>query len=328
MMHPGNTTVLRWGIMGTAKIAANAYLPAFRQCEGQDVLAVASRTRERATAFAREHGIAQAYGSYEALLEDPRIDAVYIPLPVALHHEWAIRCAQAGKHALVEKPLALNAEQAEAMIEAFRQRGLLLAEGMMYRYHPLNRRAYEWVREGMVGDVRHVRASFWAAAKDAKNIRMRPELGGGALLDLGCYCVSVMRWLTGAEPVDIQGVGVVKDVDVSVSGCLRFPGGQTGEFSCGLLSQFSCCYEIIGTEGRVSVPWGAMCAWPGTSFSLELRQGENQETISVPPANHYQLLLEDFKRAWQTGESMLIDVEDALQNMHVLDRLRGIVYAN
>jgi predicted dehydrogenase len=286
-------------------------------------VAVASRSLDRAEAYAEENGLQKAYGSYEELLADDEIDAVYNPLPVSLHAEWSIRTAEAGKPVLVEKPFAQNAEEARRMRKAFAERDLLLMEGIMYRYHPMTRRMKQMVDEGAVGEVRMVHAQFNADPGDPDDIRMRKETGGGALLDVGCYCVSVMRLLSGQEPESAKAQALFNEngVDVGFVGTMQFPGGVVGHLGAGLRTQFDCSYGVCGSEGRLLVDWGAMCAWPGEDFTIKHWQGEDSDEIVIPAANHYALMVEDFSAALLEGTEPMIPVSESIRNMEAIDML-------
>ncbi|MFP4322792.1 MAG: Gfo/Idh/MocA family protein, partial [Anaerolineales bacterium] len=227
------TTTIRWGILSTASIARRRVVPALQSSRNGEVVAVASRDADRARAFAAEQDIPRSYGSYEALLGDPNIDAIYIGLPNNLHAEWAMHCAAAGKPTLCEKPLALDAKQAQQMVDAFATRGVPFAEAFMYRFHPQTRRVLELVAEGVLGDLHAINAvfSFRLPPEAAENIRLQASLGGGSLMDVGCYCVNLMRLATGAEPEAVTAqalIGKTSGVDERFTGTLRFPGGVLG----------------------------------------------------------------------------------------------------
>lgn len=309
---------IRWGILSTAQIGEKAMIPAIRAAGGE-VAAVASRGFEKAQAFADKLGIPRACGSYGELLADPDIDAVYNPLPVSLHAEWSIKAAEAGKPVLCEKPLALNTSQAQEMVQAFAARGLLLSEALMYPYHALTRKVCDLVAAGAIGRLVMVNAQF-NAPSPAGNIRRSAATGGGAMLDIGCYCLSIMRRLAGEEPCDIVATGQFeRGVDIGVSGALRFPSGVTGHFGVSLDAAFDCSYEACGSEGRILADRGAMCAWPGEAFRIRCWHGGDYEEIETEPTNPYQNLVEDFQRALTDGEPMFISLEDTLANMRCID---------
>jgi predicted dehydrogenase len=314
---------IRWGILGTADIAAGATIPGMQEAENAEPLAVASRSRERAEAYAEENGLPRVYGSYEDLLADPDIDAVYIPLPVAMHAEWSLKAADAGKPVLVEKPFTRTAEEARQVRDAFAERDLQLMEGIMYRYHPLTRNVKQMVDDGLIGQIRMVHAQFNADPGDPEDIRLRKETGGGALLDVGCYCVSVMRLLAGQEPESVKAQATFNenDVDVGFVGTMQFPDGVVGHLGAGLRTQFDCSYGVCGSKGRLLVDWGALCAWPGEEFPIKHWEGEEFEEISVPAANHYTLMIEDYSAALLGGTAPEIPVSESVRNMEVLDLL-------
>ena len=313
---------LRLGILGAARIA-EAYIKAVTDSRNVVVQAVASRSLEKAAAYATKHGIPKAHGSYEALLADPEVDAIYVALPNGLHAEWSIRSAEAGKHVLCEKPLAANAAEGRAMEEAFSKRGLQLSEALMYRRHPLNQKAMALLREGRMGDLVAVHASFFAPVSESDMARHSLELAGGALRDLGSYCVSLARWAAGAEPgqVSAHAVRSPGGADVRTGGSLLFPGGVMATFGCGFGTAFSCMYEFVGTKGRLLADRGSLCAWPGGEFKIQLWSGDNFEEIAIPPANHYQLMAEEFADAVLQGKPLLFPVSDSIANLEVLDRL-------
>jgi D-xylose 1-dehydrogenase (NADP+, D-xylono-1,5-lactone-forming) len=312
-----------WGILGTARMAGT-FLNAARASRTNDVVAIASRDISKAEAFATAHQIPRAYGGYEELLADPAVDAVYVPLPVSLHAAWALRCAAAGKPMICEKPLAANATEARAIAAAFAARHLPVAEGLMYRFHPLNAGAVEIVKNGGVGQPLLVRASFSAPLRDLADIKLRPDTGGGALRDLGVYCVSVLRWLTGTEPVRVSAfakVGADSGVDETVVAALEFPGGVLGQLACSFRSGFECSYGVVGTTGSLLVDRGALCAWPDGAFSIKhWHDGQATET-PVPPANHYQLLIEDFADALLNKRAPRFPISDSVANLEVMDRI-------
>lgn len=316
---------IRWGFLSTAAIGREAMGPAIRQSRNGVLQAVGSRDLVKAEAMAAQLGFARAHGSYEAVLADPEVDAVYIPLPNAMHAEWAMRAADAGKAVLCEKPLAVSAAEAGRMAAHCRERGVLLVESFMFRHHPLTRKAVALVREGRIGRMLAVRSSFFGVeGKPADDIRFSKALGGGALADLGCYCVAVMRLLVGEEPVEVTAVAdyLSSGVDGRLSGVMKFPGGVVGEFGCGLEAPFSCTYEVVGTGGRLLVDHGGMVVWPGGEFVIKLWTKSGYEELKIAPANHYQLIAEAFAEALLEGRAPEFSAEDAVANLVVMDRLR------
>jgi predicted dehydrogenase len=309
---------LRLGILSTARINRRV-VPAARGTVLVAVVAVAGRERGRAEAHSREHGIGRVHASYEALLADPEIDAVYVPLPNSLHVEWTRRALEAGKHVLCEKPLTDRPEDAEALFALAEREGLVLAEAFMYRHNPQTRRLEQLVRDGAIGPLQLVRTSFSFLVEGEANIRLVPELGGGSVLDLGCYCVSGARLLAGEpETVFAQQVLGPTGVDDLFTAALAFPGGVHALVDCGLRLPFRATLEAAGAEGSLFVndPW--LCSSPG----IELRRGGEVEHIAVEAADSYLLELEDFARAAAGDGEPLLGRADAVGQARALGMLR------
>ena len=243
---------IRWGILGTGDINRRV-LPGARQSDELEVVAVGSRSQERADAFAQEMGIPRAIGSYEALLADPGIDAVYICLPNGMHHEWTMHALAAGKHVLVEKPYTTKPAEVTEAFDAADDANLVLSEGFMWRHIPQTRRLLEIFPS--LGELQTIRGSFSFLLENIQDIRMNAELAGGSLMDLGCYCVSAARLITGEEPDRVYAESVIgpTGVDVRMAGILHFPGGVTAELTCGFTSDHNSL-EAIGTAGWVRFP--------------------------------------------------------------------------
>jgi D-xylose 1-dehydrogenase (NADP+, D-xylono-1,5-lactone-forming) len=291
-----------WGILGAASIAGHAVAPAIANSRNGRLVAIASRDPERARSMAAEQGVQKVVPDYDSVLGDPAVDAVYLPLVNSLHREWTLRAFAAGKHVLCEKPLAMNAAEAEEMAAAARASGLRLMEAFMYRFHP---RTKEFV-EGLRGDDRplHVQASFGFHLTDTANYRMQPSLGGGALLDVGCYTVNVARWMLG-EPDTVLAEGRVDPstkVDMSVSALLHFSAGST--------ASLWCSFESAEEQGLTAVT-------PKGKFTL-------QRPFSAwrDPDDPYQLMVESFADSIVSGGPVAISPDDSVANMRVLDRIR------
>lgn len=328
-MHPDNNTPvinppLRWGFLGAARIAASYAKPLRNSSHGR-MHAVASRNLEKAAAFAQQHDIPHAYGSYEDLLNDPDIEAIYCALPNSLHEEWSIKALEAGKHVLCEKPLACDAAAVRRMRRSAEKTHRILAEGLMYRFHPVNRTTIRLLREGAIGEIISAHASFHAPVSPADTMRFDPALGGGALLDLGVYCVSFLRWALGEEPDAVKGLQQLapQGADVCTSGLLHFPSGALATFSCAYDSPFVCGYEIIGKKGRILSDGGPLCAWPDGIFSVKLFPQEGEPHIFTQPAtDHYDLMAEAFAASARGLRPLEFDLEDSESNFHVLDRVK------
>jgi predicted dehydrogenase len=314
---------VRLGILSTAHIGSGRVIPALRHCRNLEVTAVASRSLERAQAFAKEMDIPKAYGSYDELLADPNVDAIYNPLPNSLHAEWSIKCAEAGKPCLCEKPLASDAAEAQTMVDAFAKRNLLFAEAFMYRFHPQTQQVKQMVETGVIGDLREMYAAFSFVIQSEDNIRLSKPLAGGSLMDVGCYCVNVMRLMTGVEPDDVKAiarVGQQSGVDEALSGVLSFPSGALGHFDSSLRLQFTHTYELRGTKGRILVEQ-AFVVPPDRDTVICCWRGSGYEEIRVPPANSYTLMGEDFADALLNSRPPKYLPQDAVRNMQALDRL-------
>ena len=308
---------VRWGILSTAAINARL-LPAFRDSHVLDLVAVASRSPERAEAYARTRGIPRAHGSYEALLDDPDIEAVYVSLPNSLHVDWSIRALEAGKHVLCEKPLARDATAVASAFDVAERAGRLLMEGFMYRHHPQTARAVELLRGGAVGELRVVRSSFGFTVAGAENVRLDPDLDGGALMDVGCYCVSATRLLAG-EPEAAIGRSVIgpSGVDVRFAGMLALPGSVLAHFDCGLDVPAWSILEVVGSIGSLRIPRPFLIS----EAVIELVRGSSVEHVAIPAADSYRLELEGVSAAIRGEADPQLGRADALAQARTLAAL-------
>jgi xylose dehydrogenase (NAD/NADP) len=306
-----------WGFLSTANIN-DKLLAGAAASDRVDVIAVASRDAARAEAYARERGIERAYGSYDELLADPDVEAVYISLPNSLHIEWSIRALEAGKHVLCEKPLSRRAEDVERAFDVAEQSGRLLMEAFMYRHNPQTARLKELVDGGAIGRLRLVRAAFSFPLADAENVRLDASLDGGGLMDVGCYCVSGTR-LLGGEPEQVYGEQVLAEsgVDELFTGTMRLPGDVLAQFDAGLVLQVRDELEAIGHEGSLFLddPWH--CKRP----LMELRTAGGVEEIAVEPADSYRLQLENLSDAIRGEAEPLLGREDALGQARAIEAL-------
>jgi D-xylose 1-dehydrogenase (NADP+, D-xylono-1,5-lactone-forming) len=307
---------IRLGILSTARINRLLFAGA-GESDRVEVTAVASRDAARAEAYAREHGIARAHGGYDALLADESVDAVYIPLPNSLHVEWSIRALEAGKHVLCEKPLSRHPRDVERAFDAAERTGLVFTEAFMYRHNPQTARLKELVDSGEIGELRVIRAAFSFAITDEANIRLSADLDGGALMDVGCYCVSGARLLAG-EPKRVYGVSVEeRGVDTAFAGTLEFAGGVVAQFDCGLRLPMRDELEAVGSEGSVFLddPWH--CRRP----VIELRREGEVRKLKQEPADSYCLELENLADAISGEAEPLLGREDALGQARAIDAL-------
>jgi predicted dehydrogenase len=308
---------VRWGILSTARINRHL-IPAARASGLVELVGVASREQARAEEYARRWEIPRAYGSYEALLADDGIEAVYISLPNNLHCEWSIRSLEAGKHVLCEKPMSRRASEVDAAFDAAQRAGRLLSEAFMYRHNPQTARLRELLDEGAIGELRLVRSCFSFTVSDPANIRLRTELDGGSLMDVGCYCVNGSRLLAG-EPERVFGQQATgpTGTDTVFTGSLRFPGEAFALFDCGTTLPMRDELEAIGTEGSLFLddPWHARRP------VIELRRADGAERIELEPADSYRLELENLSAAIRGEAELLLGRADAVGNARAIEAL-------
>jgi predicted dehydrogenase len=320
------TRKLQWGILSTANIGTGAVIPATQKSERGEVAAIASRDEERGRAVAADLGIPKSYGSYEALLEDPDIDAVYIPLPNHLHAEWTMAAAAAGKHVLCEKPLALSAAQAEEMVDACAEAGVKLVEAFMYRLHPQWVTAREIVASGRLGALTAVHSFFSYNNTDPDNIRNIADYGGGAAMDIGCYCINLSRMFFGSEPDEIQSVVYRHPefgTDTLTSGMLRF-GDAQATFTCSTMIEDYQRVHVFGTEGRleIEIPFNAPEDRRHRLFFThggEPPVAPATETIETEAANQYTLQADAFATAVLDNKDVPLSNADSIANMKVIE---------
>ena len=313
------TEPLRLGLLSTAKITG-AILDGARDAAGVEVVAVASRDRARGEAFAAENGIGLAYGAYEDLLADDDVEAVYVPLPNKLHLPWSVRALEAGKHVLCEKPLSRRVAGVEEAFDAAERADRLLMEAFMWRYHPATETVVRLIGSGEIGRLRVVRAAFgFALDPGADNVRWSDELEGGALMDVGCYCVSALRLLAG-EPVRVaaERIDGGAGVDARMAGVLRFDGDVLGTFDCAFDVPYRAAIEVVGETGTIVSrdPWHG--ANPGVSI---LRPDVEPEDVPVDAANPYAREIEDFSRAIRDGRPPRLGRADAIGQARVIEAL-------
>jgi D-xylose 1-dehydrogenase (NADP+, D-xylono-1,5-lactone-forming) len=310
-------TSLKLGIVSTAHIN-RLVIPAAHASDKVDLIAVASRDQARAKAYARTWEIERAYGSYETLLADPDVDAVYISLPNTMHVEWSIKAVEAGKHVLVEKPFSRHPEEVEQAFDAAERAGCLLSEAFMYRHNPSTARLVELVRDGAIGELRVIRTAFSYSLYDADNIRLRTDVEGGSLMDVGCYCVSGSRLLAG-EPESAFGRAYIgpTGTDWVFAASMGFPGDVIALFDCGTSLPDRDELEAIGTEGSLFLddPWH--CRTP----VIELRRDSGTEVIELETVDSYRLEVENLADAISGEAPLLLGREDAVGQARALEAL-------
>ena len=314
---------VQWGVLSTARIGTEKVIPAMQLADYCQVTAIASRQLGKAQAAARQLGIPKAFGSYEELLADPDIDAVYIPLPNHLHVPWSIKALNAGKHVLCEKPIGLNAAEAEALLDAAQKHPQLkVMEAFMYCHHPQWQQARRLVVEGRIGALRTIQSFFSYYNVDPDNIRNKADIGGGGLMDIGCYCVSLSRFIFGAEPQRVLGIMEYDPqfrIDRLTSGILDF-GEGTSTFTCATQLVPYQRVNIFGTEGRVEIeiPFNAPSEWPCKMWH---QHGTEIEEIALESCDQYTIQGDLFSRAVLSDTEVPTPLEDAVANMRVIEAL-------
>lgn len=322
-------TKVRWGILSTANIGMTKVTPAIQQAENCEVVAIASRSKEQAQRAAKQLSIPGFYASYEALLEADEVDAVYIPLPNNLHHEWTIKAAAAGKHVLCEKPIGLSAAEGEEMAAACDEAGVKLEEAFMYRHHPTWVEAVRLLGSGAIGELQAVQSWFSYFNDDPNNIRNRVQLGGGAIMDIGCYCINLSRMLFEAEPTRVEAA-VRRDpamgIDIVSSAVLEFPGGGQATFTCSTRAEDDQRVHIVGTHGRIDIeiPFNIP---PDRETRIFVTQGGDPpvapatESLAFSPADAYTIQASLFAQAILDDTEVPVPIDDAIANMRVIETI-------
>ena len=316
---------LRWGVLGVAGIVDRLLEP-LQTARTSDLQAIASRNIEKSRAYATKNGIPHAFGSYEELLANPKIDAVYIPLPNHMHDEWTRKAADQGKHVLCEKPLTCGAASAEKLIAYCRSKGVRLMDGFMWPHHPRTHRLRKFLDSGAIGDVKKVNAAFTfnLAGLPTGNIRMQPEAGGGGLLDVGCYTTFAIRYWMQADPVSVYAKAeFVNGVDVAMSGVWTFADGRTANFDCGFTHPLRTWVEIVGSEATVQVP----NMWiPNNDAVFEVHRqlgdfAHSIETIATSGENQMVHMLDHFAEAVFENREPVPNPDEAVKSLRVMDAL-------
>ena len=309
--------LVRWGIISTARINRK-FIAGARQSSALEILAVASRSRESAERYAADNDIDRAYGGYDALLADPDIDAVYISLPNSMHVEWTVKALEAGKHVLCEKPMGRRAAEVQHAFDVADREGRLLMEAFMYRHNPQTRRLVELISDGAVGHVRLIRSAFSFAAPDPANVRLSKELEGGALMDVGSYCVNGSRLIAG-EPERVGAEQVIggDGVDIVFAATMRFANGVLAHFDAGLALDTRDALEIVGDEGSMFLddPWH--CLEP----VIQLYRDGERELIEIEAVSSYLLEAENMSAAIRGDAPLLLGRDDALGQARALEAL-------
>ena len=312
--------IVRYGIISTAQIALNEHVPAARESSSSEVVAISSRDESKARRAAVELGIPRWYGSYDALITDPDVDAVIVPLPNSMHCEWSVKAAEAGKHVLCEKPLAVTVDEARRMIDAARANDVVLIEAFAHRWNPHLRAARRLIAEGAIGKVTGLSSALTFYAQPEGNIRFSPELAEGSLMDAGCYPVSACRFVLGEEPT--RAVGFAYDrggygVDTTFAGLLEFPSGAVAHVDSSMDQRWRCELIAIGSEGRIEVP--EMFDEEGP---IVIMTGDDRRVETTPAPSRFRVQLDALSESILTGKPPEFSAEDGLRNTAVLVALR------
>ena len=313
---------LNWGILGTARIAEKAVVPALLSMKHTPVIAVASRDLTRAQEFATPFEIPRAYGNYDELLADSNVQAVYIPLPNSQHASWAIKAMQAGKHVLVEKPFALTADEAQLMVSTALENSVVLMEGFMYRYSERFEKIHELVRSGAIGKIRLIQSSFSFTLGNPDDIRLASDLGGGALYDLGCYNVNLQRQLVGREPTSVQAICQMSKsgVDLQTVATLDFGDQVFGQFMVSFNADGSQFLRVVGSAGTLHIEKPFLLIGEGTSATLSVA-GKETKHINFRAENDYKRMLDHFYNVAVSKDVPRFPLSDAINNLVVIDAL-------
>lgn len=321
------TNKVKWGVLGVASIATRKVIPGMQKGAWSEMAAIASRDSQKAKTAAQELGIPKSYGSYEELLSDPEIEAVYNPLPNHLHVPWSIRAAEAGKHVLCEKPIGLNAEEALELLRVRDRAGVKIGEAFMVKTHPQWLRVRELIRNGSIGQLKAIITVFSYFNRDPNNVRHKPEWGGGGLLDIGSYPITLSRWLFDQEPKRVSGALELDPdfgTDRLASGVMEFSTGQS-IFACGTQTNYFQRMEILGSTGRlaVEIPFNAPNDRPThlTVADGMATYGGKVEVEAIPTCDQYTIQGDAFSRAIRENAQVPVPLEDALGNMRVIDAI-------
>lgn len=312
--------IINWGVLGCAGIAEQAVIPGILSAENAKLFAISSRGAGRKLeAFREKFNPVKVYTGYEELLDDPEIDAVYIPLPNALHYEWALKAAEKKKHVLCEKPLGINADEVKAMKEAADKNGVLLMEAFAYRHSPLTKKVKSLVEEGTIGKLKFVDSHFTFNLENKSDVRFDKALAGGATYDVGCYNINIIRHIIGSEPTTIFATGEVGEqsgVDESSCIVMEFNGGIKAVSYCSIISASRCEYTIVGDKGVIHIPVHFNAEG---DTSIQITKGSDIQKITVNCPHNYMLEVEQFGRCILNGEKPYVTFEDSFHNAKVID---------
>jgi D-xylose 1-dehydrogenase (NADP+, D-xylono-1,5-lactone-forming) len=312
--------VVRWGVLGYARIARQSVIPAIARADNAELVAIATRDEAKRNDIRAQSGCERVHASYEALLADPDVDAVYIPVPNSFHKPWTLAALRAGKHVLCEKPLALNAQEARDMAHAARTNRRLLMEAFMYRFTERTRRVRDIVASGALGRIRHVNAQFRFFLDRPQAAKLQANLGGGALYDVGCYPVNLLGMITEALPVACHAEAEFdQGVDVHVSALLRYPDGMLATIHCGFNGHRRTAAEIVGTNGALEIP----DTFSDNAGQLVLYTDGDRRIIDVGRSDRYRDEVADFSAAILESRAPALSLDESVRNTQVMDMIRA-----
>lgn len=308
--------ILKWGLLSTARIN-RALIPGIRASKRSQLVAIGSRELKKAQEFAQEWNIPRTHGSYEDLLADPEIDAIYNPLPNHLHAEWTIKALKAGKHVLLEKPMALSVSEVRAIAEAAQNNKKIVAEAFMYRYHPQTLKVQELIASGAVGKVLFIQGNFTFALDHPEDIRWNPDFGGGSIWDIGCYPISYTRMISGIKPVSVFGTQVTSQsgVDLTFTGSMKYPNGVMAQFYSSFGLPYQTYMEVRGTEGTLTI---SSPFKPEANIPLILRQGDSEKKFLFPAVELYAGEVEDLEKAVLDDQTPRLSLQESEDNIATL----------
>lgn len=312
---------IKWGVLGYARIARLSGIPAIKMASNSEFYAIASRDEDKLRECNEEFGVTKTYTSYDELLDDPEIDAVYIPLPNSLHKEWTIKAANKGKHILCEKPIALNAHETIEMVEECEKNNVNFMEGFMYRFTDRTKKVQEVLMRGDIGDVKYINSTFRFFLDRENTIKMKPELGGGSIYDVGCYPLNFVGMVVGKEPESVSAEYIYQDgVDVMFTGVLKYDNGIIATINSGFNAYGRMYSEIIGTKGLIEIP----DTFLDNAGTITVITDDGKKEIPVEKCERYALEVEEFADSILNNRKPMLSTEESIRNMRIMDRLLNL----
>lgn len=312
--------MIKFGVLGCANIANKRVIPAINEASNAETYAIASRNAEKVEQFKNEHGFKKTYLSYDELLDDKEVEAVYIPLPNGLHYEWAIKALKKGKNVLCEKPLGTSQKEVEEMFKVANENNCLLMEAFASRQSPINFKVKELMDANTIGKIKHIESTFCFLLQNKENVRLSGELKGGATYDVGCYNLNLIRYLAGSEPIEIKAVGEVNEeqkIDLSSTVVLKFENGIVAMSHCGFNQNFRSEFTVYGEQGSIHVPSGFN---ESGNLTMIIKNNDGQTALFINSRNNYTLEIENFSNSLLGKEIPLITPQDSINNAKVIDK--------